>query len=155
MKRFRVYKHPTLGFTAVKVGFSWPAFFLNGFWMLAKKSWARAGLWFVAYGALVLITVVANASRAEAELLRLLALLLITAYVALLLVPGLKGNEWCEEVLIKRGYNLLATIEAKTPAFALIEVINGIGLRSEMWRKSRLLTPLYLSNSLHYAKLEH
>ena len=28
MKTFNVYKHPTQGIEAVKVGFSWPAFFL-------------------------------------------------------------------------------------------------------------------------------
>jgi hypothetical protein len=155
MKQFRVYKHPTLGFAAVKVGFSWPAFFFNGLWMLVKQPWTWAGMWFVAYGTLVLITAVANASHAEAALLRLLAFLLVIAYFTLLLVPGLKGNKWCGAALIKRGYNSLATVEAKTPAFAIIEITNGIGLRSAMWRKSRVLTPLHLSNSLHYAKQEH
>ncbi len=27
MKTFKVYKHPTLGYDTVKVGFSWPVFF--------------------------------------------------------------------------------------------------------------------------------
>jgi len=36
MKRFNVYKHPTLGTDAVKIGFSWPAFFFGLFWMLVQ-----------------------------------------------------------------------------------------------------------------------
>lgn len=46
MRTFRVYAHPTRGSEAVKVGFSWPAFWFGGFWMLAKKLWGYAIAWF-------------------------------------------------------------------------------------------------------------
>jgi hypothetical protein len=47
MKTFNVFKHPDKGFEAVKVGFSWPAFFFGILWMIAKKLWALAGLYFI------------------------------------------------------------------------------------------------------------
>jgi len=51
MRTFNVYKHPTQGFEAVKVGFSSPAFFFGIIWMMVKKLWGFAGLWVAMYRA--------------------------------------------------------------------------------------------------------
>ena len=64
MKTFNVYKHPTQGIEAVKIGFSWPAFFFGIIWMLVKKLWGLAGMWFAAYIVLSLIESVTDQSPA-------------------------------------------------------------------------------------------
>ena len=62
MKTFNVYKHPTQGIEAVKIGFSWPAFFFGIIWMLVKKLWGLAGAWFAVYIVLSLIEKVTDQS---------------------------------------------------------------------------------------------
>ncbi len=48
MRSFNVYRHPAEGYEAVKTGFSWPALLLGIIWMLAKKLWTFAAIWFAA-----------------------------------------------------------------------------------------------------------
>jgi hypothetical protein len=47
MRHFLVYQHPEFGEEAAKVGFSWPALFFSIIWMMVKKLWMWAGIWFV------------------------------------------------------------------------------------------------------------
>ena len=124
MKSFNAYRHPTRGFEAVKVGFSWPAFFFGLAWMLVKRLWKFAGLWLVAYAACSLIGGVAKnllqgASQATADLL------VLAAYFALWLVPAFKGNKWRDQDLANRGYNLLTTVKADTPGAAIAQLAGG------------------------------
>ena len=118
MKTFNVYKHPTQGFDAVKVGFSWPAFFFGIIWMLIKKLWGFAGLWFAAYVVCSLIEKVTDQSQ-EGGAQALVYFVLAAAYFALWLVPAFKGNKWREENLSKRGYELLGAVQAETPDAAV------------------------------------
>ena len=120
MKTFNVYKHPTQGFEAVKVGFSWPAFFFGIIWMLVKKLWGLAGLWFAMYVGLSLIEAVTDQSQ-ESGAQALVYLILAAGYFALWLVPAFKGNKWREENLSKRGYELLSSAQAETPDAAVAE----------------------------------
>lgn len=120
MKTFNVYKHPTQGIEAVKVGFSWPAFFFGFFWMLVKKLWGLAGAWFAAYVVLSLIEKVTDQSG-EGGAQALVYLLLAAAYFALWLVPAFKGNKWREENLSKRGYEKLTSVQAETPDAAVAQ----------------------------------
>lgn len=120
MKTFSVYKHPIQGIEAVKVGFSWPAFFFGFFWMLVKKLWGLAGAWFVAYVVLSLIETVTDQSG-EGGTQALVYLILIAGYFALWLVPAFKGNKWREENLLKRGYEILTTVQAETPDAAVAQ----------------------------------
>ena len=39
MKTFQIYKHPISDIEAIKVGFSFPAFFFGWIWMFLKKLW--------------------------------------------------------------------------------------------------------------------
>jgi hypothetical protein len=121
MKTFNVYKHPTQGIQAVKVGFSWPAFFFGIIWMLAEKLWGLAGLWFAAYLVLALIEAVTDQSR-ESGSQAFVYLILAAGNFALLLVPAFKGNKWREENLSKRGYEQLSTVQADTPDAAVAQV---------------------------------
>lgn len=121
MKTFSVYKHPIQNFEAVKVGFAWPAFFFGFIWMLAKKLWGLAGLWFAAYVVCALIDLVTEQSeRGGAQ--ALVYLVLLAAYVALWLIPAFKGNQWREANLIARGYELLNTVQAETPDAAMAKL---------------------------------
>lgn len=118
MKTFRVYKHPIRGFEAVKVGFSWPAFFFGPFWMLIKKLWVLAILWFIASVLLFLSEVLIDTSSSDQEKV-LITLVIIAASVALWLLPGFKGNKWREDNLTKRGYKCVQTVQADNPDAAV------------------------------------
>lgn len=102
MKKFNVYKHPTLGMEVVKVGFSWPAFFLGVLWLLAKELWGVAGTWFAVYVALSFIEKATDQSQGGAQ--SLVHIFFVVGYFSLWLVPGFKGNKWREENLLKQGY---------------------------------------------------
>jgi len=118
MKTFNVYKHPTLGIEAVKVGFSWPAFFFGLIWMLVKKLWGLAGVWFAACIVLSLVEIVTDQSS-EGVAQALVYLILAVGNFTLWLVPGFKGNKWREENLTKRGYEKITTVQAETPDAAV------------------------------------
>ncbi len=118
MKTFNIYRHPTLGIEAVKVGFSWPAFFFGVIWMLVKKLWCLAGAWLVAYIALSLIETVTDESR-EGSAQALVYLIVAAGYFTLWLVPAFKGNKWRENNLSKRGYEKLITVQTETPEAAI------------------------------------
>ena len=121
MKTFRVYKHPTRGPEAVKVGFSWPAFFFNIVWMLVKQLWALSLLWFGLYFVIGLMKQVTDTSE-ESGAQALVYLLLSAAYLALNLLPGFKGNAWRSANLQKRGYELAGEARAETPDAAVAQV---------------------------------
>ncbi|MBP8812264.1 MAG: DUF2628 domain-containing protein [Laribacter sp.] len=120
MKTFNIYKHPTQGIEAIKVGFSWPAFFFGFFWMLVKKLWGLAGAWFAAYVIFFLIEKVTDQSG-EGGAQAIIYLLLAAGYFALWLVPAFKGNKWREENLSKRGYEQLTSVQAETPDAAVAQ----------------------------------
>lgn len=124
MKNFKVYRHPTLGTEAVKRGFSWPAFFFGFFWMLAKKLWGLAGLWFVAFMVCTLIEKVADASAQDGAA-AVVYLLLAAAYFSLWLVPAFKGNGWRESNLQRRGFALVAELQAETPDAAVAQAASA------------------------------
>jgi hypothetical protein len=118
MNTYKVYQHPTLGYEAVKVGFSWPALFLGLIWMSAKRLWGLAALWFLMYIALVIIEASTyDISNQTAQTILLLAL--VGAYVGLSLLPGIKGNAWHATSLARRGYQMINEVQANTQEEAL------------------------------------
>lgn len=122
MRTFRVYKHATEGFEAVKVGFSWPALFFGVLWMLVSSLWLFAVSWVVMVVALRIIE--ALVLRYPPSLAQALAALVIAAcFFALWLVPAFKGNKWRDKKLSKQGYQCIATIQAKNPAAATKQAI--------------------------------
>jgi lambda repressor-like predicted transcriptional regulator len=124
MRTFNVFKHPAHGLEAVKQGFSWPAFFFGIFWMLAKKLWGLAGLFFLANVAVR--TVEAAVERSAPTGQQVFADMVITlAYTAIWLVPAFYGNRWREAKLSKRGYRLLSTVEVETPDAAIARVLEN------------------------------
>jgi len=120
MRTFNVYKHPTQGIEAVKVGFSWPALFFGVIWMLVKKLWGVAGAWVAAYIVLSLIERVTDQSEEDGAQ-ALVYLILAAGYFTLWLVPAFKGNRWREENLSSHGYEKSKTVQAETPDAAVAQ----------------------------------
>lgn len=124
MKRFNVYKHPTRGVEAVKVGFSWPAFFFSNIWMLCKKLWGLAALWTVGYLALNAIETAMDLSPEGGA--RAVAYLIVAAgNMGLWLVPAFQGNRWREANLTRRGYRFLSAVEVETPDAAIAQALDN------------------------------
>lgn len=121
MKTFNVYRHPIQGHEAVKVGFSWPAASAGPIWMLAKNLWGLSGLWVAMYFTLSLVETVTETSEPSGAQV-LLYLLLVAGYFTLGLVPGFKGNKWREKNLVRRGFEMLGTVQAETPEAAISQV---------------------------------
>lgn len=125
MKNFKVYHHPIKGFEAVKIGFSWPVCLLGIPWMLAKKLWAMAGIWFLMYLCAGIVSVIADHSGLTPGLQIIVSSLLFVAYIALCLIPGFKGNSWRLKNLEKRGYEFKREIQADSPDAAIALAVKG------------------------------
>ncbi|MDP9140766.1 MAG: hypothetical protein M3O62_08260 [Pseudomonadota bacterium] len=127
MRTFQTYRHPTQGFAAVKVGFSWPAFFFGGLWMLACSLWGKFGLWFLLYMAAaaseVALDAVADPLVYDAALF-----VLTVGYFALWLIPAFKGNAWRAANLLSRGYELSGTSDAANKNAAIAQVSAPAGM---------------------------
>ena len=117
MKTFEVYFHPTLGYQAVKIGFSWPGLVLGFLWLLFKKLWAQAGAWIGVIVVLALVQEIAqNEFKAGVELL--MNAIAFGSGVAC----GFYGNAWRGTNLLSRGFTQLETVLAGTPDAAIAAV---------------------------------
>jgi len=121
MKTFNVYRHPIQGLEAVKVGFSWPAASAGPIWMLVKQLWGLSALWIALYLSLSLVeTGTDNFEPGGAQ--GLVYFHLVAGYAALSLIPGFKGNTWREKNLVRRGFEILRTVQAETPEAAVSQM---------------------------------
>ena len=116
MKTFKVFKHPTLGFQAVKVGFSWPGFLFCVIWLLIKKLWGHALIIISIFILLTLMHTVFENEQSHAMLL----LLEIGVYIFV----GVNGNKWRMTNLQDRGFKIIDTVQAETPDAAIGKVFN-------------------------------
>lgn len=104
MNTYNIYKHPFFGIEAVKIGFSWPGFLFGICWMLAKKLWVLAGLWFIVLFVLTAFDMT------------------FIGYFIINIIFGVWGNTWKETNLSRRGYEQIASIQAETQDAALAQV---------------------------------
>lgn len=138
MHHFFVYEHPLLSQRILKRGFSWPAFLIGPAWLLFKKLWAQAAIVLVV--AALLYFLGRSSDSSDDPLLASifcsskdyihwnnftfyrysdLCLDLLSWYdFVVLLVVNLfiagDVNSWWASDLIKRGYVLSRTIEARS-----------------------------------------
>lgn len=124
MKTFDVYKHPALGYQAVKQGFGWPAFFFTVVWAVVKKMWGYA---FAFLGVIVSLTVVENVFR-QAGSEGGVKIVLITE-LAFFVIVGIKSNDWRRSHLQQRGFEKLSAVQAATPDAAIAQVARPDGER--------------------------
>ncbi|EFI34110.1 Protein of unknown function DUF2506 [Desulfonatronospira thiodismutans ASO3-1] len=129
MRTFKIFKHPTQGYEAVKVGFSWPAFFFDMIWMLVKKLWIVAGIWFCLYIAFAIIDSVTQGPFG--------LFVLIVIWLSMWLIPGFKGNEWRESNLSGRGYEHIDTVQAGNPDSAIAQVTKKQEQSSEKGQQAK------------------
>ncbi len=110
IKPFKVFKHPTLGYQSVKIGFSWPGLFFSGIWLLTKKLWGYA---FVFLSISIFLSFMEAAFEKEESLAGMVLVLWLE--IGVYIFVGVKGNEWRAANLQKRGFELIDTVQAETP----------------------------------------
>jgi uncharacterized membrane protein required for colicin V production len=130
MNTFRVYKHPAQGFEAVKEGFSWPALFFGPLWLLFKQLWLFAVAWITASVILSSIEGISDEVGMASGPMTMVYLLVAGGYLALWLIPAFKGNSWRAKNLLKRGYTLVRTVQAKTPDSAVTQLLQSLSSTS-------------------------
>ena len=114
MKTFKVFKHPHLGYQAVKVGFSWPGFLFSGIWLLIKKLWGHS---------LIVIPIIILLASLDMFFKNpgtsfMVLLLELGVYIFV----GINGNEWYMANLKERGFEHIDTLQAETPDAAIRKI---------------------------------
>lgn len=121
MKTFKVFRHPTLGYQAVKIGFSCPGFFFSMIWAFVKKLWGH-GLAII--GVFIILTLIEKAFESEKSLdPDAGTLLMILFQLGVYIFVGIKGNEWRESNLQRRGFEFIDTVHTDTPDAAIGKVV--------------------------------
>ncbi len=114
MKTFDLYRHPTLGYEAVKRGFSWPALVIGAIWALSKRMWLGGAIllvvWIFLFGA---------QSDADKKGDSASALVLLLIQLALAVTTGMLGNSRWARSLTRRGYEHLGAGDAEEPDAAV------------------------------------
>ena len=111
MKTFRVLKHPTLGYRAVKIGFSWPGFLFSVIWLLIKRLWGHT---LIVVSSLILLTSMELVfDNAQTSVMVLLLEFGVYVFV------GINGNGWQVADLQVRGFELIDSLQAETPDAAI------------------------------------
>lgn len=114
MKTFKVFKHPALGFQALKVGFSVPAFFFVFVWAFAKKLWGHG---FGILGICIFLRILQY--RFDMERNDAASVLVALIGLCFAVFIGFKGNKWRAANLQKRGFELVETLQSETPDAAI------------------------------------
>ncbi|MDH2297107.1 DUF2628 domain-containing protein [Cobetia sp. 29-18-1] len=115
MASFRILTHPQHGTRAVKIGWSWPAFFFGMFWALYKRMWLLAGSLF---GFIVLSSLFIPATM-EGQLIS------NVLFLGLNLTISFKGNQWYASLLETQGYQEQAHVSGRNPDDALAVYANS------------------------------
>lgn len=122
MKQFKIYQNEFNQIKAVKIGWSWPAFFFEFFWVLFKQMWKLALAIFVLLFLLIYILMHNNLIPAEAFMKTVqltptqenYMLLLNIISIGIRLSLAFKGNAIFELHLQSKKYKYIKTIEANS-----------------------------------------
>jgi len=114
IKTFKIFRHPVIGYQAVKVGFSWPGLFFSGIWLLLKRLWWHALVFFLIS---FLLSFMETGFEKEENIAGMV--LVLWLQIGMYIFVGVKGNEWSENNLRKRGFELLDTVQAETTVAAI------------------------------------
>jgi hypothetical protein len=127
MKTYNVLYHPTKGFAVVKSGFSWPVLFYGWIpfyliiWMLWKKLYNNAAIWFFLYLIWAVFAIFGTAiNLAEYPFF---LFLIIFSYLSLWLGPAFRGNEWRYAEFVNNGYEKVDVITAGNYKEAITQLV--------------------------------
>lgn len=108
MRTFDIYTHSQKGDEIVEQGYSWPACIIGALWAFSH------GL--IGIGFLLLV-----AALFMRVLTAIIGPLSLVVNLLILYTVGMRGNDWRRSKLIKKGYTLQKTIEAKNAKGAIAE----------------------------------
>jgi E3 ubiquitin-protein ligase DOA10 len=120
VKTFKVYKLEREGFKAVKVGVSFPAFFLGWIWFFYKGAYSFGFGFLIAWAWYVL-----KSAGVDIPLEEYTTSHILTEIVGLItfLIAFIKGNEWVAKYYEEKNWKLVKVIQADNlkAAIALVE----------------------------------
>lgn len=124
MKKFDIYTRNYGSRKAVKIGWSWPAFFFGSLWAICMKLWL-IGLFFLSIE-LIMQTLISitekiqrNASGTHAEITGMIEALIFILILGARIVNGYYGNSWKRTRLERTGYSHGKTIQARNKKSAI------------------------------------
>jgi hypothetical protein len=110
MKQFKIFVNSGDAIEAVKIGWSWPAFFFNIIWALVKKMYLLGIGLLVAFFVLGLVFGFLGPSTNQA-----FDAIQMVLNIVMSIIFGAYGNKWRESNLQERRFDLKDTVSAKTP----------------------------------------
>jgi hypothetical protein len=116
---YKIFEHPSGKREIVKQGWSWPGFWFNLLWVLAKRMWGLgAALWGAFLGFDFLMGVVAGVTNGP-DPDAMVNTIATVANIIVAIVLGVNGNALRERNMVKRGYELAGTVEGASSEGAL------------------------------------
>lgn len=134
MKQYKVFKHPSGDIEAVKIGWSWPAFFFDAIWALVKKQWALGVTAFICFFALGFVLGGSGAGPS------IDAIVNIPGFI-FKIICGANGNSWREKNLISRGYVQVDLVTAANPESAVAQCLQQAGTAHNMQGSPKIINP--------------
>jgi hypothetical protein len=116
IKTFNIFNHPTKGYIAVKVGFSFPAMFFHFMWMLTKGLILLA-IFYLIVGTSVTAYLDNNFQTGDDAIVSIA----IIIYLILWFYPGFKGNEWLVKKYMNQGCEFVTTLSALNKKAAIMQ----------------------------------
>jgi hypothetical protein len=112
MKQFKIFVNSEGKTEAVKIGWSWPAFFFNIIWVLVKKMYLLG---------IVLLAAIIAFGLVLGLVLGLVIgdVIIMFLNIVVSIIFGAYGNRWRETNLQERGFELKDTVSATTPENAM------------------------------------
>jgi hypothetical protein len=119
MKTFKVYNKDKEDFRAVKVGVSFPAFFLGWIWFFYKKAYSYGFGFLIAWSLYLL-----KSAGADIPLEEYTDTNILVEVIGLIiaLVAFTKGNEWVAKYYEEKNWKLVKVIQADNLKAAIVLV---------------------------------
>lgn len=108
MWTYSVFNHPTLGYKAIRQDAQPLGFLLSFLWLAYQKVWGKAFICFIAVVLSIDIWTFLFGIAGQ-----FIPAILMSLFI------GFKSGTWIEESLLRRGYEKLASIEAKSADSAI------------------------------------
>jgi len=102
-------------------GWNWGAFFLRWYWMLYRKMWLAAVLWYFVPTVITILVLLVCAAVSP----KLIPLGVLACFVYYLALPGLKGNAWYYKLCQSKIRSVRARGGSKDQMLARLEAAGG------------------------------